>query len=306
MQDHQGNFLLKWKVDYATRGGGGVAMCRDLDCLDRHAQGGVRSIEKGELRIGRRVLMDKDKDSGHVVLMWYHARCIFNTFLRSRKSTRVIESVEDLEGFHDIRQEDQDLLRRIIAGNEDVRAVRARTSGGRATKTPEKRPAPEGGDPDGFPSAKKFRGKKDEEKRLLKKGDRVWTYCRVRPPAAPDRPGAESVVREFAVKSPKPELGIIAEEVLDDQITVQFESAEHEQERIEKYLSSDKKLAKIRSWFMYPRVFEGKKQRLPLSWVQSRPPPKLCGCAKQQWAHPCEHFISCTRGRSTKVWGVCQ
>jgi len=100
---------------------------------------------------------------------------------------------------------------------------------------------------------------------------------------------------------------MIVEEVeKDDSILVQFESAEHEQERIEKFQSPDKRMAKIRSWFMHPRVFEGKKQRLPLSWVQSKPPPRLCGCQKQQWAHPCEHGISCTRGTSTKVWGVGQ
>jgi len=305
--DQNGERLHKWKVDYATRAGAGMAMCRDLECLVRHEQDGVRSIEKGELRIGRRVLMDKggDASDGHVVIMWYHARCIFNTFLRSRKSTRVIESVDDLEGFNDIRFDDQEMLRRVISGSEDVRAARNRTVGGRATKTPEKRGVPGGGDDPipGVPTPAHKRMRKDKEEFCLslKKGDRVWIFCRVRPPA-PQNP--VEVAREFAVKSPKPELGLIVEEATDESIVVQFESEDHEKERIDKYLSQDKRLAKIKAWFRYPRVFEGKKQKLPVSWIQMKPPPKLCGCVKQSWAHECPCGISCTRGSTKKVWGV--
>lgn len=306
MRDQNDEKLHKWKVDYAMRAGAGMALCRDLECLERHVQGGVRSIEKGELRIGRRVLMERGEGAdGHVVIMWYHARCIFNTFLRSRKTTRTIESVDDLEGFGEIRLEDQEMLRRVIAGNEDVRTARNRSTSAHATKTPEKRGAP-GGDQAGYnmetPTGKKLRQTRDDLM-MLKKGDRVWTYCRIRPPP-PQRPG--EVMREFAVKSPKPELGIIVEEIKDDTVIVQFESEEHEKERIEKYLAPDKRTAKIRAWLRYPRVFEGKKQRLPLSWIQKKPPPKLCGCTKQSWAHECECGISCTRGVSRKVWGVCQ
>merc|ERR1719171_1376053 len=78
-RDAEGNLLHKWKVDYAARGGGGRAQCRDSDCLERHDQGGVRTIEKGCLRIGRRVLMEQDQDGngGTMHIMWHHARCIF-------------------------------------------------------------------------------------------------------------------------------------------------------------------------------------------------------------------------------------
>ncbi|CAE7524611.1 Herc4 [Symbiodinium sp. KB8] len=54
--DKDGNRLHKWKVDYAARAGGGRAMCRDSQCLERCEQAGVAVIEKGALRIGRRVL----------------------------------------------------------------------------------------------------------------------------------------------------------------------------------------------------------------------------------------------------------
>ena len=39
------------QVDYAARGGGGRAQCRDTDCLERHNQGGVRTIEKGRKKL---------------------------------------------------------------------------------------------------------------------------------------------------------------------------------------------------------------------------------------------------------------
>lgn len=41
--------------------------CRDTDCLERQAQAGVCSIEKGALRIGRRVLPQKE---GEVMILW--------------------------------------------------------------------------------------------------------------------------------------------------------------------------------------------------------------------------------------------
>lgn len=298
MVDAEGKLLHKWKVDYASRGGGGRATCKDTDCLERHDQGGVRTIEKGSLRIGRRVLFDKDKeDGGHVVVMWHHARCIFNTFQRSRKNTRVIESVDDLEGFRDLRVEDQALLQRIIAGHEDLSKARFRSSDG---LTPQKRVAGAGGPDGGGEGAKRMRLKEPEE-RLLRKGDRVWTFCRVRPPARPD--GAEPPVPagEVAIKSAKPELGMVREEPEGLNLVVQFESKEHEQERI-KLLEYRK--CRIRGWLKYPRLFEGKKQKLPVSWVQKRDPPRLCGCKEQSWNHTCEIGISCSRWTGVKVWGV--
>lgn len=291
MRDETGLMLLKWKVEYGARGGGGRAMCKDLDCLEQHSQGGLRTIEKGDLRIGRRVLMEKDDAAGAVMMMWYHARCIFNTFLRARKTTRVLESAEDLEGFESIAPEDQAMIRRIIAGNEDVRGARVRS-------TPQKRGATD--DLDSSPASKRLK-EKGKQVQVLRKGDRVWTFCKIRPPAS-DRPG---VMMDVAMKSPKPELGMIAEEEQDGGLIIQFESAEHEKERNDKLL--EKRYTKIRGWLRYPRVFEGKKQRIPVNWIQmSRRPPILCSCTKQVWGHQCDCGIACSRGTSTQVWGVCQ
>eukprot|EP00931_Biecheleriopsis_adriatica_P007261 TRINITY_DN108569_c0_g1_i1.p1 TRINITY_DN108569_c0_g1~~TRINITY_DN108569_c0_g1_i1.p1 ORF type:complete len:520 (-),score=141.82 TRINITY_DN108569_c0_g1_i1:187-1719(-) len=294
-RDPEGKMLLKWKVDYATRGGGGRAQCRDMDCLMRHEQGGAKTIEKGELRIGRRVLIEKEDTDGQLVIFWYHARCIFNTFLRARQNTRTIKAPEEIEGFADIDPADQELLRNIIAGNEDVRAANARTTGSRST--PAKRNAPVDIE---TPANKRL--KIDMKDRApLRKGDRVWTHCRVRPQAPEGAP--PGAVLEVAIKSPKPELGMLIEEPQDGCAIVQFESAEHEKERLELFA----KRKRLRAWTRYPRVFEGKKQRIPLNWIQhSRPPPKLCGCNKQAWSHYCDCGIACTRGATKKVFGVGQ
>lgn len=296
VRDEKGNLLHKWKVDYATRGGGGRAMCRDLDCLERHEQAGVRSIEKGALRIGRRILMEQQGDN-QITIMWYHARCMFNTFTRSRKTTRVIESTDDLDGFEALKPEDQEMLRRIITGHEDLRQARfglGTDFGGQKRVIDEMFPEP---------AAKRV---KEEEKHTVRVGDRVWTYCRVRTETA-----AGPLV---AQKSPKPELGMVVEDpTADGNVIIQFESAEHEKVRIERYTL--RKFKRLKGWLRYPRVFEGKKQRLPMNWIQwKRPPPKLCGCNKQEWQHDCfdaktgDYMCStCTRGNmKNKVFGVGQ
>lgn len=285
-KDAQGNLVFKWKADYATRGGGGRAQCRDLDCLERHEQGGVRTIEKGCLRIGRRVLMPASHgEEPKMTFFWHHARCIFNTFLRSKKSTRLIESEDDIEDFNLISMEDQALLRRIIAGAEDLRKARFAEGQG-SFGTPAKRSL------DGmeFTPAKRRKATDPPE---LKIGNRIWTHCRVRAPAPP---GGGPPVGDVAVKSAKPELAMIVEDPKDGRVIVQFESPETEKDRLEKY--GQKKFKQIRGWLRYPRIFEGKKQRVSIDWIKSdRPPPKMCGCCKQDWGH-------CSRSSRSTVWGV--
>jgi len=295
MRDEKGHLLKKWRVDYAARGGGGRAQCRDTDCLERHNQGGVRTIEKGCLRIARRVLMEQDRDGsgGSVTHMWHHARCIFNVFLRARKATRNIESEFDIDGFEQLTHEDQEMLRRVVDGNENLRNVRFRTFDGAVpTVTPEKRGADVAGLNSDFTGGKKRKTELD-----ITAGNRVWSHFRCIPRDVPGMPpGAAGV----AVKSPKAELAMVREELTAGSVIVQFESQEHEKERIELY--KNKKRGK--AYYRYPRLFEGKKQRIPVTWVAKRDPPKLCGCKVQVWSHACDCGISCGRGSSVKVFGV--
>jgi hypothetical protein len=244
--------------------------------------------------------MDKDNDEtgGNIVIMWFHARCIFNTFLRARKSTRNILSELDIEGFDQLLHEDKEMLRKIIDGNESLRNVRFRSFDGVPTITPQKRGADGGGD-DPLGANTGAKRKRKGEDRTISKGDRVWTHFRCLPRDAGAVPGGAGI----AVKSAKPELATIKEESTNGSVIVQFESVEHEKERIELYQS--KKGKRIRGWLRYPRVFEGKLQRVPLTWMKmDRNPPPLCGCKQQQWGHECECGISCGRGYSVKVFGV--
>ncbi|CAJ1417565.1 unnamed protein product [Effrenium voratum] len=216
----------------------------------------------------------------------YHAQCIFNAFRRARKNTRVIESVDDLEGFSEIEAEDQEMLRRIIAGTEDLRA--AQFAG-----VPRKRGAEEP-----THAAKRRKEEEDVRKQVdIRKGNRVWTHCRVR---VADRDGMPA-----AGKSQKRELGMIVEEETDGQLLIQFESKEHEKERLE--MLQKKRYSRIRGWLRYPRLFEGTKQKVPLDWIdKTRQPPRLCGCKLQEWGHGCPCGITCSRGIRTSVWGVGQ
>jgi len=288
MEDKDGNRIYKWKVDYASRGGGGRAMCRDKDCLERRDQAGVASIEKGALRIGRRI----QGVEGDLIILWYHARCIFNSFTRARKSTRIIESTDDLEGFDDIRPEDQELLRKVIAGQEDLRTANFGSSDrGQGNKRGAEEPA--------VTAAKRRREEEKVKKQVdLSKGSRVWTFVNVR---GTDRDG-----QLISKKSSKPELGMIVEEEKDGFFTMQFESKEHETERLE--MQSKKRYRRLSAWLRYPRVFEGPPQKVAAGYIRrDRPPPKLCGCKLQEWAHGCPCTgITCTRGSTQKVWGVGQ
>jgi hypothetical protein len=315
-KDENGGFVYKWKVDYASRGGNGRAQCKDNCCCYRESQAGMKYIEKGELRIGRRILMAEDQHmagGGRMMILWHHAQCMINTMTRARKGTRVLESAEDLDGFEDIRPDDQERLRTMISDLCTKRGTPVKRSakgpagagsnratgggGGNNGNTPKKR----GRDPnlvglgrDASPIIKKKKKGTDfrEDPGKPKVGDIVWCFPKVKNDA-PAGPGG--VVREWSIKSPKPELGKICEEPRDGAMIIQFESAEHEKERIDKI--GLRRCRKIKGWLRYPRLFEGKKQRIPMRWIQfDRPPPILCSCKKQSWAHMCECGVSCGRG----------
>jgi len=244
-------------------------------------------------------MFDSDRygNGGQISLMWYHARCIFNTFLRARKTTRTIESEIDIEGLDALTHDDQEMLRKIIDNNDSIRNVRFRSFEDNANRTPQKRGIAE----PVMTDAKKRRI--DKERRILKKGDRVWTHFRCLPRDTPSSAALPPGAGGAAMKSAKPELAMVFADPEDASIIVQFESTEHEKDRIELYKS--KKGGRIRGWLRYPRIFEGRKQRVDLNWIQwKRHPPALCGCVKQEWKHACDCGISCGKSSVVKVWGV--
>lgn len=267
-------------------------MCRDKDCLERRDQAGVAAIEKGALRIGHRIRTSHEGNTD-VWILWYHARCIFNTFTRARKTTRIIQSSDDLEGFDELRPEDKELLRRIIAGSEkDLRSAQFGTG---VSEPRNKR----GAEDPAFVVAKRRREEEKKQNQIeLKKGNRCWTFPYVRAVNEKGEPKREI--------SKKPELGMIVSEEENGYFRIQFESQEHETERLE--MLNKKRYRKISGWLRYPRVFEGQIQKVEPTRIQkNRPPPKLCSCKLQDWGHLCEcSGITCSRGSTSKIWGVGQ
>lgn len=272
----------------------------------------MKSIEKGELRIGRRILMEElgGEGAGRLMILWHHARCMFNVFARARKNTRVLESPDDLDGFAELQPKDQEMLRELISklcisrGTTMKREKKKGIPGGDGGggKTPKnKRPLITLDD--NTEIKKKAKGPVDfrKEGHVPKKGDVVWTFCKVKPE---ELPGA-APLPSFSMKSPKAELGQIVEEARNGSMIIQFEKANDEKARLDKREMRYAK--KIMGWLRYPRSFDGKKQRIPLNWVQfDRPPPRLCSCDKQSWGHSCMPVcgLSCGRGTSSKVFGV--
>ncbi|CAL1161729.1 unnamed protein product [Cladocopium goreaui] len=127
-------------------------------------------------------------------------------------TTRIIQSTDDLEGFDEIRPEDKDLLRRIIAGSEDLRSAQFGTG---VSEPRNKR----GAEDPAFVAAKRRREEEKKKNQIeLKKGNRCWTFLHVR------GVGRDGELKKE--KSPKPELGLIVAEEEDGSFKIQFESKE--------------------------------------------------------------------------------
>ena len=79
--------------------------CRNKPCPNK-------AIAKGELRFGRTMMAYAFDD---MVTEWYHPHCMFDVLVRGRAATRKIERESDIEGFAQLRPEDQDAVRKMIA-----------------------------------------------------------------------------------------------------------------------------------------------------------------------------------------------
>ena len=91
----------KFSVDYAKR----IAGCKK--CKTK--------IEKGALRIAK-ITASPFSDDGEMKA-FHHPNCIFETFKRARPTTKIIEEADDLSGFADIKDDDKDLIKKLIKEN---------------------------------------------------------------------------------------------------------------------------------------------------------------------------------------------
>jgi hypothetical protein len=92
----------KFCADYDKRG---MAACKKCK----------QKLTKGQMRLGK-VTVNPFGDGGGDMKLWHHPQCLFDTFLRARASTKIIEDPSDVEGFNDLQDEDKDAIRDLIAG----------------------------------------------------------------------------------------------------------------------------------------------------------------------------------------------
>ena len=73
-------------------------------------------IEKGELRMAK-IVPNFFHDGDGEMKQYHHPRCIFETFIKARSTTKIIEEADNIEGFTDLQQDDKDMLNQLIKGN---------------------------------------------------------------------------------------------------------------------------------------------------------------------------------------------
>lgn len=91
-------------MEYAKRGTAGCKKCKD-------------KIVKGIVRIGK-IVPNPFSESAGEMKEWYHVKCIFEKLERARATTKKIEDLTELEGWEELQDEDKDLIKKHISGEE--------------------------------------------------------------------------------------------------------------------------------------------------------------------------------------------
>lgn len=73
-----------------------------------------QTIEKSQLRICKSVTNPFDLES--MMKQYHHVPCMFEAFKRCRSTTKIVRKIEDLNGFEDLRREDQARISAFIVG----------------------------------------------------------------------------------------------------------------------------------------------------------------------------------------------
>jgi len=87
-----------YRIEYAATG---RSLCKGSKCK--------KGIEKGEIRIGKVYPSDRFETDG-VATDWFHAKCLFESQKKARKTTKKVEDIDDLAGYDDLKQSDQKLI----------------------------------------------------------------------------------------------------------------------------------------------------------------------------------------------------
>ena len=89
-------------VEYAKQGRAKCKTCK-------------QQIEKSSTRIGKLVSNPFSEDGG-TMKQWYHVPCIFDALTRVRATTKKIDSTDDLDGFGNLKDDDQEKIVSLIKG----------------------------------------------------------------------------------------------------------------------------------------------------------------------------------------------
>ena len=55
-------------------------------------------------------------DAGDDMKVWYHPRCMFETLVRARATTKKIETADDLEDFTTLEDPEKEEIRKLLKG----------------------------------------------------------------------------------------------------------------------------------------------------------------------------------------------
>lgn len=89
----------RFVVDYSKR----VSKCKKCKVV----------LEKGKIRLGKIVPNPFGADED--MKQYYHLDCLFQTFVRARATTKIIESVDDIENFSSIEKQDKAAINELIS-----------------------------------------------------------------------------------------------------------------------------------------------------------------------------------------------
>lgn len=94
----------RFACDYARLGTSSCKKCK-------------QKLEKGGLRLAK-VTANPFTDGEGDMKQYFHSKCLFETFLKARSTTKVIEEPDDVEGFQDLKDEDKELINELIKGEQ--------------------------------------------------------------------------------------------------------------------------------------------------------------------------------------------
>ena len=94
----------KFAADYAKMGTSGCKKCK-------------QKLPKGSFRIAK-VVSNPFSEEGGDMKQYHHPRCIFETFVRARSTTKIIEDPSDLNGYEELQDDDKQLVKDLIKGRD--------------------------------------------------------------------------------------------------------------------------------------------------------------------------------------------